>query len=241
MTVAIDQGPVTGGVTSGDSSTVGSWTPSSNALCLLFVALRDETNTVTASGNGLTWVEIFNLDNVQNQGGLHVFRAMGSSPTTGSITVTHTGNTLPVSCVAVSFSGVDTSGTNGSGAIGNTASDTGPDPDDDDLQITGTIDASGNWSVAAGWYRNGTLSDPPGTGETTIIVDAAFGTGGSTTNCAAWYDTGNTGSVTMGDAANLSKALDHIEAFLEVVEASAAAGAAPPPRRRIHRFWRGVR
>jgi hypothetical protein len=145
---------------------------------MLFVAMRDETITPTASGNGITFSQIHDIDNVQAQGGLTVLRGMSASPSTGTITVTHTGNIRPTSCIAVRFSGVDTSGTNGSGAIGNTATDTGPDPDDDDALISVTIDNSNNFAVFSAWSRStAILDDPPASGETTILINQLFGTG----------------------------------------------------------------
>ncbi len=63
--------------------TLPSWTPGSNELILLAVAVRDETVSVSASGNGLTFVTILDVDNTQSQGGITLLRAMGASPTTG--------------------------------------------------------------------------------------------------------------------------------------------------------------
>jgi hypothetical protein len=150
------EGTTPGGLgnTGGDTTTLNSWTPASNELVMLFVAMRDETITPTASGNGITFSQIHDIDNVQAQGGLTVLRGMSASPSTGTITVTHTGNIRPTSCIAVRFSGVDTSGTNGSGAIGNTATDTGPDPDDDDALISVTIDNSNNFAVFSAWSND---------------------------------------------------------------------------------------
>lgn len=228
MAISVDA-TVLGGVTSGDSSLLGSWTPASNDLILVFVAQREEDITiVSVVGNGITFTEIFNIDNVQSQGGLSVFRGMDSSPTTGQITVTHTGATLPTSCAAIRMSGIDTSGTNGSGAIGNTNSDTGPDPDDDDMVISVTITAD-DMAVFSGWHRGQTLSDPPASDDVTISINNAVGTGGSTTHCSVWQDTGS-GSVQGGEAANLTGVIDHVETALQV---KAAAGG-PTPMGRMY-------
>jgi hypothetical protein len=161
--------------------------------------MRDESITPTAAGNGITFSQIHKVNNVQNLGALTVFRGLDASPSTGQITVTHTGNTDTVSCIATRFSGIDTSGSNGSGAIGNTATDTGPDPDDDDMLI-----------------------DPPASGETTILINQEFGSGGAKINCHVWYQTGATGSVQLGEAANLSADNDHVESAIEVKAATGA-------------------
>jgi hypothetical protein len=94
------EGNTSGGLgsTGGDTTTLTSWTPGSDELVLLFVSMRDESYTPTASGNGITFTQIHKINNVQNVGAHTVFRGMDSSPTTGSITVTHTGNSDTVSC-----------------------------------------------------------------------------------------------------------------------------------------------
>ncbi|MDX1409719.1 MAG: hypothetical protein R3330_16335 [Saprospiraceae bacterium] len=188
----------------------------------MFVSQREEDITVSSVvGNGITFTQIHDIDNVQLQGGQSVWRGMDASPTTGQITVTHTGATLPTSCVAVRFSGVDTSGSNGSGAIGNTNTDTGPDPDDDDVLISVTI-ATDDMGVFSAWHRGQTLSDPPGSDDVTITINNAAGTGGSTTHCSVWQDTGS-GSVQGGEVANLSADGDHVESGIQVKVAPAAA------------------
>jgi hypothetical protein len=207
VTIAVEES-VAGGGTTGDTSTLTSWTPASNELILLFVAMRDESITPTAAGNGITFSQIHKVNNVQNLGALTVFRGLDASPSTGQITVTHTGNTDTVSCIATRFSGIDTSGSNGSGAIGNTATDTGPDPDDDDMLI--------------GYSRAATISDPPASGETTILINQEFGSDGAKINCHVWYQTGATGSVQLGEAANLSADNDHVESAIEVKAATGA-------------------
>jgi hypothetical protein len=221
MTIAVEES-VAGGGTTGDTSTLTSWTPASNELILLFVAMRDESITPTAAGNGITFSQIHKVNNVQNVGALTVFRGLDASPSTGQITVTHTGNTDTVSCIATRFSGIDTSGSNGSGAIGNTATDTGPDPDDDDMLISVTIDAADNFAVGSGYSRAATISDPPASGETTILINQEFGSGGNRINCHVWYQTGATGSVQLGEAANLSADNDHVESAIEVKAATGA-------------------
>jgi len=90
---------VNGSTAGAGSFTLASWTPGANRLVLVAVAVRDETRTVTVSGNSLNFVEIAKVDNIDGENGIHFFRAMGSAPTTGSITVTITGNTLPALAV----------------------------------------------------------------------------------------------------------------------------------------------
>lgn len=100
-------------------TTTASITPSANALVLCYIDSTEgvaPSTTPTVSGNGLTWV----LVNNRIQGGGHdfVFRAMGASPSSGQVTVDF-GATTKTSCTVIvdQFTGVDTSGTNGSGAV----------------------------------------------------------------------------------------------------------------------------
>jgi len=131
MAIALEQ-TVTG-LDAGSSITLTSWTPAANELVLLFVAQRNEALVPSVSGNGLTWVSVATVDGNQGQNGLAVFRAMGSSPTTGSISVTNvSGFDVAVAC---RFSGADTSGTNGSGAIDASATTAGPAVDDNDMKL----------------------------------------------------------------------------------------------------------
>lgn len=100
--------------------TTASITPTANRLVLAWVNVvgtATAASTPTLSGNGLTWVLIATTGtNVVHEGAL--FRAMGASPTAGSVTITST-ITSPTRCnwSIAEFDGVDTSGTNGSGAI----------------------------------------------------------------------------------------------------------------------------
>jgi hypothetical protein len=97
-------------------------TTSANELLLAFVAtdyLTGANTTVTGvSGGGLTWALVVR-SNVQS-GSSEIWRAFATAPLS-NVTVTATLSQSVVSSITVmSFSGVDTSGTNGSGAVGQT-------------------------------------------------------------------------------------------------------------------------
>lgn len=101
------------------SFTTASISPTGNALLLAAVLNRRGAGATlpTCSGNGLTWVEVTNhlLSSVRR---LTVFRALGASPSAGAVTFDFGGNTQEVAMWSVSqFTGVVTTGTNGSGAI----------------------------------------------------------------------------------------------------------------------------
>jgi hypothetical protein len=102
------------------SFSTASITPTANRLVLALIYNRVSAGTASAptlSGNGLTWVEV---DSVQTAAArrLTLFRAMGGSPSAGAVTI-DCGGVTHIHCIwsIVEFSGVDTSGTNGSGAI----------------------------------------------------------------------------------------------------------------------------
>lgn len=202
----VNEGTTTGSG-SGTSVSLTSWTPGSNELVLVAVALRDETISPSLSGNGLTFVEVANVDNVQGQNGINLFRAMGSSPSTGSITVTLTGNSTPVFARAYRFSGVDTSGTNGSGAVEASATNAGPATDNDDMLQAVTTVTDDAWAVAFGTHRAGTFTTPAG--ETTLNINDTVGSGGDITTLSSWYEATTTaGSYQLGDTADLDSNRD---------------------------------
>ncbi len=114
----------TGGNTTCTSpQATASITPSANKLVLAWVVntmTASNTVTPTMSGNGLTWVQVstvtFNTIATPTHR-LTLFRAMGASPTTGTASITVTGSPTGCSWSISEFGNVDTSGTNGSGAV----------------------------------------------------------------------------------------------------------------------------
>jgi len=109
--------------TDATSYTTSSITPTSNSLILATFTSRvgaATPNNPTATGNGLTWVTVDNelYDNTGSQKKLTVLRAMGSTPSTGTITFDLAGQTQTGASWSISeCSGTDSTGTNGSGAI----------------------------------------------------------------------------------------------------------------------------
>lgn len=224
MAIVVEE-TVIGSITSGDSVTLTSWTPGANELILLAVAQRDETISISVSGNGLTWVEILNVNNAQAQCGISLWRTMGASPSTGSITVTVTGNLKPVVCVATRFSGVDTSGTNGSGAVEVSASDAGPPATDDaNMKVNITTLTNNAFAFGCGSHRNQNFTTP--TGETTISINNTAGTGGDVTKCSTWYESVPIAStVTVGANGDLAGAIDWAIIAVSIKPAAVGGGS----------------
>lgn len=115
---------LTSGVNNTDATSFStdSVTPTANALILVSIIARASDGGApenpTLSGNGLTWVLANSYSQSVNRKAF-VYRSMGASPSAGAITIDFgTGNTM-TSCIwsVDQFTSVDTTGTNGSGAI----------------------------------------------------------------------------------------------------------------------------
>lgn len=111
--------------TDAQSYNTASVSPGANKLILVTVGIRNYSavnlGTLSLSGNGLTWVEVATTTYssvASGQSRISIFRSMGASPSAGAITVTVSGSGNASCQWSVDeFDGVDTSGTNGSGAI----------------------------------------------------------------------------------------------------------------------------
>lgn len=105
--------------TDASSYTTASITPGANRLILAWVEhVRSPLgNTPTLSGNGLTWVFVASVDFTSTRR-LNLFRAMGSSPSAGTVTIDFAGQSQ-LNCLwsIIEFDGVDTGGTHGSAAV----------------------------------------------------------------------------------------------------------------------------
>lgn len=104
---------------SSSSYTTASVTPAANNLILLTVTSAGgggETPTIT--GNSLTWVLVAKKQaSGSTDRQVLLFRAMGASPSSGTILIDFGVSQVRAAWSVDQFSGTDTSGTNGSGAI----------------------------------------------------------------------------------------------------------------------------
>ena len=122
-TAAISCSSLTSAASTTDATSydTASITPTANVLQLLAVTSRTATADIvvpTVTGNSLTWVEVNKVPVSGNNRSVTVFRSMGASPTTGVATIDFGAQTQTSAIWSViECSGVDTSGTNGSGAI----------------------------------------------------------------------------------------------------------------------------
>ena len=119
QTVSVDKG------SSGTSVTTPSFsTNAPNEVLLAFVASDATTKSMTVSGitgGGLTWVFVGRTN--KQMGTSEVWRAYSVAQLSNvTVTASFSQSTPACSMTVVSFTGVDTSGSNGSGAIGVVAS-----------------------------------------------------------------------------------------------------------------------
>jgi hypothetical protein len=141
-------------------------TTSGNQLLLAFVAMDDTTpgNASTGvTGAGLTWVLVARTN--AQRGSTEIWRAFAPATLTNvAVTATIAQPTVS-SIVVVTFTGVDTSGTNGSGAIGATKSASaatgGP-------TATLTTTRANSWVFGVGNDWDGSASRTVGSGQTMV-------------------------------------------------------------------------
>jgi len=107
------------------SATTSSVTPVANKLYMMLVENATSISTnpqiPSVSGDNLTWVQVNTVvfdPTGTSRRRLTLFRAMGTSPTAGSLTITFNGENQALTTWSLDeFSNVDISGTNGSGAV----------------------------------------------------------------------------------------------------------------------------
>lgn len=148
----------------GTTFTTASISPSADKLILLSFTVRNGASTdptiSSISGNGLTWV-LVNSSNwdpdSSSRRTTFVYRSMGSSPSTGAITVTFGESNTNSAWSVDEFTNVDTSGTNGSGAVVQSAHNEGADPSSNLTVTLGAFSSANNATFGAfGEYNNAT-------------------------------------------------------------------------------------
>lgn len=111
--------------TAATSFVTASVSPGANELILLTVGSRSAAtnNTPTATGAGMTWTLVSSQINALNTNRVTVFRAMSASPGSGAVTIDFAGQSQTACLWSIDdFTGTDTSGSNGAGAIVQTVS-----------------------------------------------------------------------------------------------------------------------
>lgn len=185
--MALAAANLTSGVSNTDATSydTASITPTANALVLLAVSSRRSGATPsepTASGCGLTWVvedtQLSYSAGTPNRR-LTLFRGMGASPTTGAITISIADTQTECAWSVDEFTGVDTSGTNGSGAIVQNTSNNDAGSVATTCTLTLSSFASANNMAYGAKTHTGNTATTPGTGFTELAeqTSAENGTG----------------------------------------------------------------
>lgn len=187
------------GQTSTDATvynSTGTTTPAANSLVLAFLACSDDVSPTeeptSVTGNGLTWAQVGTTsDNEGTFRSISAWRAMGASPTTSTMTFTFAATKSGCSWSQIQLTNVDTSGSNGSGAIVQTHNaQTSPDAATHTNTLSSAITGS-NIAICAE-NINGTAAITPEAGWTELS-DVGPTTPGTRTQ-VQWNNTGDTSS-----------------------------------------------
>jgi uncharacterized protein (TIGR03437 family) len=142
-------------------------TSSANELLLAFIATDyisgANTTVQSVSGAGLTWVLAVRT-NLQN-GTAEIWRAFASTPKSNVTVSASLSQKVAASMTIMSFTGVDTSGSNGSGAVGATASNSAVSS----APVANLITTRNNsWVFGVGTDDDHAISRTPGTGQNIV-------------------------------------------------------------------------
>jgi hypothetical protein len=176
--------------TAATSFTTASVAPAGNQLLLLAVSCRVATGSIqpptpTITGNGLTW-ELVDATNGHadydatgvDRSTLFLFRSMGVSPSSGTIVIDFVTMTLTQCDWALDQSSaeVDTSGTNGSGAVVQTAkNEAGNNVNTLTVTLAAFGDAVNNAAYGAFSHQHNSEATSPGAGFTELVDVAPTG------------------------------------------------------------------
>ena len=157
----LTSGESTSGATSYATASISA---TANQLVLLSASTRTgitaDPNEPTASGGGLTWVVVGSTvydDDSSSRRRITLFRALGASPSAGAITIDYAGQSQTEQEWSINqVSNVDTSGTNGSGAIVQSATNRATDSGGLVTSLTVTLPSTfeDTSNVAFGCFAN---------------------------------------------------------------------------------------
>lgn len=176
--------------TDGTSYATVSVTLTANRLYLLFLGIGDaaaggaDEAPSSVTSTGATWVQIaFDQRGTSSQAHA-VFRTMVASNQTGAITVTFTNAQDALTWHVVEVNGIDTSGTNGSGAVAEVV--TGEGTSTGSIALTGVT--SGNASLGGVQMNSSTTANFTGFGADWAQVGTTQGVGSPSISSAVGFD-----------------------------------------------------
>jgi hypothetical protein len=201
-------------------------TAAGNELLLAFISTDylsgANTSVKSVSGGGLTWV-LVQRTNVQS-GGSEIWRAFSASPLSKVIVTASLSQSINASISVMSFTGVDTTGTNGSGAIG--ATGTGNSSRGAPTASL-TTTRSGSWVVGVGNDYDNAISRTPGSGQR--LVHQFLTPTGDT----YWVQIQNTPTPTSGTSVSINDTAPTTDRFnlsiCEILAGSGNGGGPTPP------------
>ena len=229
--MAITQASLTGAANTVDASsfTTASITPTANRLVIAVIynrsGITDPAETPTLSGNGLTWVQITTTTAGNTRDRVTMFRAMGASPSSGAVTIDFAGNTQNACHHSIfEFAGIDTSGTNGSGAVVQSATNSGTA-----TSLTVTLAAFGSTDNGAtsGFEHRANEATTPETNWTEIHdvteinpnsnLETQWRADNDTTASASWTTLANCGGIAIEIKAAAAVAIAEDESYVMVM------------------------
>ncbi len=146
------------------------FTPSTNSLVFLFAVAFYSAgpNVSPGNGNGLTWANIFdsNIYTINASNSVGLWRAMASSPSSGAISISTDATELVWDIFELT--GVDTSGTNGSGAVVRGTVGFGSGPTTITADLSGGPSGASNAIVGFAGSHDATTTLGVGSGYTSI-------------------------------------------------------------------------
>lgn len=141
-------------------------TKSGNELLLVFVATDASSSGITVagvSGAGLNWA-LVRRTNAQ-MGTAEIWRALAPTALSNVTVKASLSQSVAASMTIVTFTGVDTSGTNGSGAIGNTNGNSGSSGAP---SVSLTTTRNGSWVFGVGNDWDNAINRIPGTNQSLV-------------------------------------------------------------------------
>ncbi len=206
-------------------STTAFSTSQPNELLLAFIAtdyLSGSNTTVTAvSGGGLVW-NLVRRTNVQS-GGAEVWRAFASTPLSNAVITATLSQKVYSSLSIVSFSGADPTGSNGSGAIGATAS---ANASSGAPKVSLTTTRNGSWIFGVGNDFDNALPRTPGSGQTLLHQEL------SPTGDTYWVQMENAPTAVSGSSVTLNDSAPTGDRYnltaVEVLPSGGSVISSPP-------------
>ena len=160
--------------TGSTSYTTSSISPTANRLVLVAVRANNlgSITTPTLTGASMTWVEVGHVAFATDQANFTVFRGLSATPGTGALTIDFGLATIQQAHWSiVEFSGVDLSGTNGSGAVVQFATSFIDGTSNTGITVTLGAFASTNNATYGGVGNSGTANITSGTGFSELAED----------------------------------------------------------------------